>query len=307
PPPSPPPSCIVCAYVTLQPSAAVTFPYQIPSEQCQAYADIIVSNVTSTSASVGAVLLQVSPVTCGDDFIKVCFVFSSGADASKLQPYMEVLVPSWILGGSGGAACPPYLNGYTVTAAVAGNGHPASPPSSGCLDYITAAACAAPPSPVPARVCNTTQRLTPFAATPFLETYPGRKTTTLYCFNISLVTPVDPDSFCGSTTTLRSVEIWADVDQRARIKGFGLQTAGSTGFTFVPQIWGPVDEATNIIAVKTSAFYWALSDANGGKVCLELDGPATPQTICKFNGGACWIALFDESKDCCPIYQAALP
>ncbi|GIL92060.1 hypothetical protein Vretifemale_19550 [Volvox reticuliferus] len=180
-------------------------------------------------------------------------------------------------------------------------GSPRPPTLRRCLCLLYTYVCICDPR------CNTTQRLTPFAATPFLETYPGRKTTTLYCFNISLVTPVDPDSFCGSTTTLRSVEIWADVDQRARIKGFGLQTAGSTGFTFVPQIWGPVDEATNIIAVKTSAFYWALSDANGGKVCLELDGPATPQTICKFNGGACWIALFDESKDCCPIYQAALP
>ncbi|EFJ44688.1 hypothetical protein VOLCADRAFT_106282 [Volvox carteri f. nagariensis] len=284
--------------------ANVLYPIAIPEGECNALAEVAVESISNVTAAMGVRFLGAPRITCAPSYISICATFFSDEDGAKLQPYIADLVNPWLGAVTGGGpACRAFLNGYTIAITVGPEGDPFNVRTDGCLFYTTSLACAAQKVDYPKCKCVTRQRATPFAAIPIIMTYPGRKNyTVLQCFKIFAVAPYSPNSDCGRTTTLRSVEFWANDDQRGRVKAIGLRAAGATEMTFVSELWGPVGDDT----LKTPAFNWNMTQANGGEICLELEYITDLSRFCVYGDETCWLALFDESKDCCPLYSASV-
>ncbi|EFJ49282.1 extracellular matrix glycoprotein pherophorin-V15 [Volvox carteri f. nagariensis] len=315
PPPLPPPAtptpCTVCAYLTLTPSSPI-YPISITTEQCDNFAEIITADVSSQAEMVAAPLLDMPYTTsCSETQIKVCGTFKSAVETASLQTWVTSRVAHWLSlatgdssSGSGGS-CPAFLYGYRVTVTVGGDGQWPTIPAS-CLSASVSTVCEAQPVPYPKCACNSRPRATPFAAIPLIFKAPGRtSSTTLYCFTTDVISPYSSTGSCGSSTTLLKAEIWANEAKRRKVVAIAVQPANSTDLTFHAPTWGAVGEQT----LKATPLMWDLTQANGGKICLELDKATDLGSFCNNVPGSpptCWITFFSPDKKCCPLFAASL-
>ncbi|GLI70353.1 hypothetical protein VaNZ11_015115, partial [Volvox africanus] len=174
-----------------------------------------------------------------------------------------------------------------------------------CFDVEVSRTCRPPALPPPPCKCNQTIGIMPYYTLPTVRTESGRKNgATLYCFSIAKVQPFDPRaSSCGSSDLLDKIEIYANDTLRRKINGIRLTPNNNNGngtSRWIYPNWGAV--GTNWL--KITPLRWDSSQATGGQFCLELTIPL--DTFCA-RDGTCSVSLFNEDRDCCPVYPAALP
>ncbi|PNW73149.1 hypothetical protein CHLRE_14g620702v5 [Chlamydomonas reinhardtii] len=303
PPPSPPPPCTACVYLSILETGNVVFPYEFSQQDCDDYAAMIGDELQTEAENLG-VAINFAPAVCSGDVIKLCATFFSSEQGAELQPFIDERLPFWLQLITGVQGCPAFLTGYSAYAAVGGIGGSAQAPDASCLSGFQSQACAPEPVDFPKCACVTTPGATPFAFTPVISTMAGRtKDTTSYCFSITLVTPNSATSPCGRSTSLLKAEFYADDKKRRAITGVYVQPKTGTG-KWLSATWGAVDEQT----VKATPLNWSKDQANGGTICLELKNDTPLSDFClPAPGGSCYGNLFDDSKNCCPLYQASLP
>ncbi|KAG2447494.1 hypothetical protein HYH02_007420 [Chlamydomonas schloesseri] len=305
PPPSPPPPCQVCVYIDLLVSDAsrIVFPYAFSGAQCASYIATIQDDIATQAEDLG-VTVAPGMTSCSGNKVVVCGTFFSSQEGAKLQSFVDTQISFWLDMVTGG--CTPALAGYTVTVKVGGMGDSTSSaglPES-CLKGATSASCRLETPDFPKCACVTTPKATPFALAPTMSTMDGRtKDTTCYCFETTLVTPNSLTSPCGRSSGLLKAEFYADDKKRRAITGIYVQPKGASG-KWLSATWGAVGEDT----VKATPLNWSKGQANGGKICLELKKDTPLDMFCKpANDGVCWGNLFDDSKDCCPLYAVGQP
>ncbi|KAG2447492.1 hypothetical protein HYH02_007418 [Chlamydomonas schloesseri] len=303
PPPSPPPPCEACVYLSIAETGTVVFPYELSPTDCDDYAAMIGDEIQTEAENLG-VAVNFSPAVCASDVIKLCATFFSSEEGAKLQPFINERLPFWLQLITGPQGCPAYLTGYSAYAVVGGSGGTATAPSASCLSGFETTACAPENVDFPKCACNTKPGATPFAFKPVMYTMAGRtKDTTAYCFNITTVTPNSPTSPCGSSSGLLKAEFYADDTKRRKITGMYVRPNGGPS-KWLAATWGAVGEQT----VKATPLNWSKGQANGGVICMELTNDISIQDFClPSTSGTCWGNLFDDTKNCCPLYQADLP
>ncbi|EFJ49283.1 hypothetical protein VOLCADRAFT_104383 [Volvox carteri f. nagariensis] len=264
PPPSPPPPCRTCIYISVKAVSPSAGRFTFSQNDCSAYGSDIGADLNDGANSLGIALI--SPFEL----------------AECAATYFKVC--GTFFSEAEGASLQPYIDDTLAF----------------FLTYVVGEG----PS-CPAGLCNTRQGATPFAAKYLLTKARGRSSSTvLYCFNTTVVAPLNPDSACGSTTTLLKAEFWADDAQRRAVAGIGIQPAGGR-MRYLSPTWGAVGEQT----LKATPLMWDLNQANGGKICLELDKATDLGSFCNNVPGSpptCWVNFFDESKNCCPLFKSAL-
>ncbi|KAG2449882.1 hypothetical protein HYH02_005404 [Chlamydomonas schloesseri] len=300
----PPPRCRVCAYIELLDSGSVPFPFRgFTSDECAQAADVIVNDITTEAQAVGATIVSdFRLVSCKAKQIKVCGEFFSAQEGALLQSFVTDQASVWrdlVTDGQ----CPAYLAGYTVVAAVGGDGATVNNLPVSCLSAAASTACAVETVDFPKCDCVTQAFSTPFAAKPTLTTMDGPiKGTTAYCFTITLVTPTNPGSKCGKSSSLLKAEFYADDTKRRKVTHVGIKPAGGAMKWQAPT-WGAVGEYT----LKATPLNWSKAQAEGGQLCLSLNNDTTLDEFCMgTTTDTCWVNLFDDSKDCCPVYTSSL-
>nr|ABA41400.1 pherophorin-C2 protein precursor [Chlamydomonas reinhardtii] len=303
PPPSPPPPCQVCVYISLTVSDAsrVLFPYSISNDECQGYIATIQDDVATQASDLGVTVTPGS-TSCAGNLVMVCATFFSNEEGAKLQSFVDTQINFWLDMVTQG--CRPALAGYTVVVSVGGMGDAVAGLPQSCINAQASAACALQTPDFPKCQCVTTPGATPFAIAPAMSSMAGRtKDTTAYCFSITLVTPNSATSPCGRSTSLLKAEFYADDKKRRAITGVYVQPKTGTG-KWLSATWGAVDEQT----VKATPLNWSKDQANGGKICLELKNDTPLSDFClPANDGVCWGNVFDDTKNCCPLFAAAQP
>ncbi|GIL87937.1 hypothetical protein Vretimale_6316 [Volvox reticuliferus] len=143
--------------------------------------------------------------------------------------------------------------------------------------------------------CAKAPGTTPLLPSPYFIAEPGRSPKTqLYCFDIRPKS-VLKQSRCSSEYLLK-VEIWADDSKRYFVKGTRLTKNRGTPVWGQPS-WGSIGDNT----LKVTPLKWTMSEAMGSRICIEVSKAITDLSeICL--GGACYVSLFNEDKDCCPVY-----
>ncbi|KAG2425758.1 hypothetical protein HXX76_013384, partial [Chlamydomonas incerta] len=294
----------VCAYISIFTSDAtrVLFPYSISKDECDAYIATI-SDDMANQASVLGVDITPGSSSCSDLEVMVCATFFSSEEGAKLQSFVDTQVDFWLEMVIQG--CKPALAGYTTIVAVGGmtNGDVQAGLPVSCINAVATKACAIETPDFPKCACVTTPGATPFAIKPAMSSMAGRtKDTTCYCFETTLVTPNSATSPCGRSSNLLKAEFYADDNKRRSITGVYLQPTGGSGKWLSPT-WGAVGEQT----VKATPMNWSKGQAQGGKVCLELKNDTPIDDFCLGTDGTCWGNLFDDSKNCCPLFPAQQP
>ncbi|PNH12957.1 Perphorin-1 [Tetrabaena socialis] len=162
--------------------------------------------------------------------------------------------------------------------------------------------------------CQCQKAQSAYSLAPTVSALGGSK----FCFKLNVKAPAGAtgycatkadlkkiESDCGLTTSALKMEFYADDAQRRRITGVALMPAGSSTFKFLSPTWGAVGEDT----VKATPLKWSKEQAAGGKVCLELDDGTTLGSFCKGatdSDSTCWANIFDDTKNCCPLFASAL-
>ncbi|PNH04571.1 Perphorin-1 [Tetrabaena socialis] len=270
------------------------FAFRFDAAMCDEISSAVASTTNDEIDARGIkVLSPFAKVSCTPTQIKVCGSFFSSEEGAKLQDWVDqALINLLAMVTNGG--CPSFLNGYTLVSSVAG---PAM--EKVCLEGVKQTACALQTPDFPKCQCVTKPFATPFAVMPNIESAPGRtKDTTLYCFSTKVVTPYAPTSACGKTSNLLKAEFYASDSSRRKISGVALMPAGATTFKFISATWGAVGEDT----VKATPINWGKAQADGGKICLELSVPLADFCL----GGSCWVNVFDDAKNCCPLFASSL-
>ncbi|GIL50670.1 hypothetical protein Vafri_6794 [Volvox africanus] len=312
-----PPPRLTCFYLHPRPTPAASTPFIFNSRECKRATDDIRYTIDNQIAAVGAELDdRVTPFhNCSESVASVCWAFSSPAEGAKLQEWAKDLVVRWQLDAIGFLTefkCYPWLIGHQIEMVFAGYGTYPNLPRG---DINANATQDAPPEQAniictpdlskmtyPKCTCNTTTFATQFGVQKWMYTYPGRKpTTTLFCFTVLVLNASDPTSPCGRTDKLFKAEIWGDDKQRQKLKGIAVQPAGAKNLTYRSPSWGAPGDQT----IKVSQLNWTPQQADGGRICLELESNTDLDSFCLFKlGKTCWINFFDESLACCPLYPS---
>ncbi|KXZ51120.1 hypothetical protein GPECTOR_14phG2a [Gonium pectorale] len=289
------------------PNPTVVFPYAFDAATCAKVSKAIIDGITAQAAAVGATILSgPAQVACTGSLVKVTVTFFSPEHGALLQPSIDLAAEKWLEVVTG-KDCPSYLYGYTtkVTVGADAASSVAAAGKETCLHAEASKSCKPVEVDFPKCQCNTKPASTPFAATTKLSTLPGRNGTTLYCFTLAVITPSNPDSPCGRTTNLLKAEIYADDLRRGLVKGVAVQPKLPNGqldsIKFMSTTWGARGEDT----LKATPLNWSKAQSNGAKVCIELAAGASLSSVCKGSPDTCWINLFDDAKDCCPLYSAS--
>ncbi|EFJ49621.1 hypothetical protein VOLCADRAFT_89527 [Volvox carteri f. nagariensis] len=221
---------------------------------------------------------QVVPqITCTADFIKVCLNLDLYANATELHPVVGENAGRW-LNYTLASTCAASRSKFNLTITVGGDGDwKNGNVSFRCFNASYANKCQGLDPPMNCN-CNMTRNITPFAALPTMSgPFTGRKNTKLYCFNITLVKPIEPNSTCGKSNVLDKVIIWAnDTTYRSSIKSIALYAAGDTSAKYVPPSWNKFGSQE----VKATGIGWTKDKANGGAICLELDQNVNLSDFC---------------------------
>ncbi|GIL79864.1 hypothetical protein Vretifemale_9033 [Volvox reticuliferus] len=296
PAPEPCPVCVTLNRIEYFP----LYPISFTAQQCQAWADMVVSNITAFAGLVDATLLNLPPaVKCEDDMLQACVKFASAEEGYKLEEYMEPLVQLWY--SSFVNPCKAYWRGWYGASVTVNDGVDGS----GCLQHYTSLVCDPAPIDFPKCKCDTGM-VTPFFAAPILEKRPfegSRTNDTLYCFTVFVSTPFDPDSPCGRTTNLLKAEIYADDAQRRKVKNILVRPNGANSSRLMSTSWASPGEQT----LKVTPLNWNREQAHGASICLVVDNAADIGSFCNAPGSdTCTIIFFDDTKDCCPKFDASV-
>ncbi|EFJ38953.1 hypothetical protein VOLCADRAFT_101495, partial [Volvox carteri f. nagariensis] len=135
----------------------------------------------------------VPQITCTSDFIKVCLNLDLYANATKLHPVVGENAGRW-LNYALTSTCAASRSKFNLTIAVGGDGDwKNGNVSFRCFNASDVLPCQGSDQNVTCN-CNMTRNITPFAALPTMSgPFTGRKNTKLYCFNITLVKPIEPN------------------------------------------------------------------------------------------------------------------
>ncbi|EFJ49179.1 extracellular matrix glycoprotein pherophorin I [Volvox carteri f. nagariensis] len=316
PPPPPPPEpvavpitppCKTCVYATITALPPLLFPFQLTPSICQSVADKIAGDLEMivTSYSIG---YSGATITCSGNVIKVCASFSlpPGAPYTGLQADISNALTFWLSLLAPSTGCPAYFANHQVTVTVGGDGDPNSVT---CLEGTATTTCKPGNPDFPKCECETKPAATRFAALPTLTQEPGRPSnrtnSTLYCFTLQVVAPLNPNGLCGNTTTLLKAELWGNdiPTQRRKILALAFKAAGaSSPLRYLSPSWGSAGEQT----LKVSGLNWDASQADGAKICMELSNDTNLKTFCNTGQDTCWINLFSPDKQCCPLFAASL-
>ncbi|GLC33316.1 hypothetical protein PLESTM_000048000 [Pleodorina starrii] len=306
PPPSPAPPCAVCTYFVLTLPGTSLYPVPLTVTECAGFASKIVSNITAMANRLGARLLQQEPrIECSDTQFKVCLSFRSVEDGEKLSPYIEIVASLWLMDQVQTGVCPAYREGGVYQVLVGGDGSDPWASGSSCLNAQAAVPCEKVEIDFPKCSCVTKRGSTSFAALPVITQAPGRKaSTTLHCFNLTTITPSNPNGPCGRSQVLLKMEMWADEALRRSVQGIGVRPADVEDMAFLSPVWGPVGSQT----LKATPLRWSKAQAEGGQVCIELDNNTSLGSFCMSENqeDTCWLNLFDETQNCCPVFAASV-
>ncbi|EFJ49422.1 extracellular matrix glycoprotein pherophorin-V36 [Volvox carteri f. nagariensis] len=299
PPPSLPPAvavsdpCRTCVSLDLVDYGRSVFPGTFPPGLCQQLLDLVSSEVVAADIPLAGLQLT----SCTDKLIQACGQFPSDEVGASYQDVLELLMHFWY--GTLINTCKAYYrNDYSVTMRIDDG-----LPYSGCVTGFAFAACDPVSLNWPKCSCNTDRGSTPFYVSPFLNTMPGRtENTTLYCFQLAVREPAYPQGKCGKTTSVLKAEILADDARRRKIRAIGLLPADAVSMRWISTSWATSGEDT----LKVTPLNWSKDQADGAKICLELSSDYDIGSFCKTpSNGSCNIILFDDSKDCCPMFEAS--
>lgn len=92
--------------------------------------------------------------------------------------------------------------------------------------------------------------------------------------------------FCGITDTLLKAEVWGNdiLIQRRKILGIFVTPGNSNVTRLISPSWGSAGEQT----LKISPLNWTPEQANGGRICLELNDPSSLPGFCNGGVNTCW-------------------
>ncbi|GLI65197.1 hypothetical protein VaNZ11_008660 [Volvox africanus] len=254
---------------------------------------------------------------CKNDAIMFCARFASRADALVMQDAIREGVRQVM--NNYFCAVVPGAYGFTALSSdeytdESGNCFPLNisvvcqqlpfkpPPASKLTTHRTAAPRDYPGPPPFGEIfpskCAKAPGTTPLHPTPYFIAEPGRSSKTqLYCIDIKPKSMLKP-SRCSSEYLLK-VEIWADDSKRSFIKGTRVTKNRGTPI-WGQHSWGPTGD--NIL--KVTPLKWTMSEAMGSKICIEVSKEiADLSEICL--GDSCYISLYNEIRDCCPVYRVA--
>ncbi|GIL76540.1 hypothetical protein Vretifemale_6203, partial [Volvox reticuliferus] len=292
-PPPPPPPCHGCVSAKLQPPVNDVRPYTYDFNECFRIQQDIAYNLNVAIYRDGVRMtsfFSLDPSRCGDLEVSVCGTFFSAADAQGFQTSAEQLMPILLASAAGGSVCRPELEGYTVTVTTEVDS---------CLPLSGSVSCNLPITPFPGSTCNTTQGILPFIVDTRFK--PGAKTaaTTEYCFTIKTTSEdkIVPSS-CAGANVLSKVAWYANQNRSSVIKAINLYPSSGTASTLSPS-WG----AAGTGSLQTGPLNWSLAQANGGRVCIELNNPATMYDICLGFPAQCFVRVLSGGADCCPTYR----
>ncbi|GLC40544.1 hypothetical protein PLESTB_000046700 [Pleodorina starrii] len=291
--------CTTCATLNLeQVMPGAFYNRSFTPAECKKWSEMVVADLTAEAAAVGATLLDEPPsITCTDNKLQVCNRFATAEEGAKMENSIHDLLRYWY--GTMADPCKAYNRGAYKISGQVSNGVD----DTGCLNSMVAVSCDPPLADFPKCKCDTIAGATPFYALPYLEQAPGRtNSTTLYCFQLIVREPWDPESACGKTTTLLKAEVYADDTRRRRIRGLAIKSAKAAVPRFVSPSWSSSGENT----LKFSSLNWSLEEAHGAKLCMEIDNAFGVGPFC-FGGSTetCKIIFFDTSRDCCPMFDAS--
>ncbi|GIL52708.1 hypothetical protein Vafri_8516 [Volvox africanus] len=295
-----PEPCTTCATLTRIDPPFVSFPLSFTAEQCRAWSSMVSTNFSHFAGQVGAVLLDLPPVVkCEDKMLQVCVKFASDVEGQKMQGIIDDLVQYWYYMAVD--PCKAYWRGPYFGYVTVDNGE-----GGGCLQGQVAVSCDPLPVDFPKCKCDTAVGATPFFAGPILEKLPlpgSRINDTLYCFQLYVTTPSDPESVCGRTTNLLKAEIYADDAQRRKVKNIMVRHNGANSSRMLATSWAPPGEQT----LKVTPLNWNLEQAHGASICLVMEGSADIGQFCNTAGSeTCKIIFFDDAKNCCPMFDASV-
>ncbi|KAG2493757.1 hypothetical protein HYH03_007979 [Edaphochlamys debaryana] len=307
---SPPPPtdgpCDLCIHFQITPPAPDPFPYRFDDLACTDLPQIVSDDISAAAAGVVPPVEITTPFElseCSDTLIKVCGTFASGAAAEALQPFIDQQLAVWGEALGGQNQCPAYLSGYLVTVTAAGQ--ELEDPS--CLEGQSQNQCSdEEPTNFPTSdTCESTKFASPFAASPFLEAVPGGSgATALYCFALRVLEPVDDQGPCANSSSLASVEVWANDSLRDSLAALGVLPAGSSAIRQVAPVWGSPGQNT----LRVFPISWTRQQADGARICLELEAGTALSDFCMGDAvDTCWLSLYDDSRSCCPTYAATVP
>ncbi|GLI68024.1 hypothetical protein VaNZ11_012342 [Volvox africanus] len=309
PPPPPPPAspavlpapepCTTCVTLTRYEYFYVTLPLNFTSDECQAWSSMVTKDLSDVAGQLSAILLDLPPVVkCEDKMLQVCVKFASAAEGQKLEDVIYEMLQYWYF--TAADPCKAYWRGGYSGVVTVDNGEG---DGGGCLQTHVAMSCDPERIDFPKCKCDTRAGATPFFASPIMEKLPlagSRTKDMLYCFQLYVRTPVYPESACGRTTNLLKAEIYANDAQRRKIKNILVMPNGANSSRVLATSWASPGEQT----LKVTPLNWNLEQANGASICLVMDGSADILQFC--NIGTCKIIFFDDTKNCCPLFEASV-
>ncbi|EFJ45616.1 extracellular matrix glycoprotein pherophorin-V8, partial [Volvox carteri f. nagariensis] len=296
PPPDPPVFCTsqVCYIAELEPPTPDVRPYRFDDATCTSLkvqlgkASQAINVGSDTLASYLDLVLRV----CEGTRVVMCsnFTESNVTDAAWKTAFAgaNTELVTFFLSLISGPTCLPELDGYTIRTRAN---------SEKCVLFDEERSIPCVPPPGVNCSCDVKQGVLPFVVgaryAPAASLPPSKVPTTDYCFTISTTTNIAPSN-CTSISTIGKVELIADPSLRAFVRGFTLYLNNGTS-TKISPTWGSNTlRATNLL--------WSVAEADGARVCVTLRNPVTMIDICQ--GTRCTVSVFNEDKDCCPLFYS---
>ncbi|GIM01516.1 hypothetical protein Vretimale_6278 [Volvox reticuliferus] len=165
--------------------------------------------------------------------------------------------------------------------------------------------------------CSTSSNPTPFIvkALFYRLTTSRNPNTDLYCFDILTVKSGGGPCFSSpAAQVLSQISFYAKEAMRGKLVSIGVLPPGVavSKMAYYTPSWD-AGQGT----VKVMNLNWTTIQANGARVCLELDKTINPYNFCEYEDGPssyCWVALHDKNNCprippasgqicCCPRFQ----
>ncbi|KAG2449941.1 hypothetical protein HYH02_000045 [Chlamydomonas schloesseri] len=277
--------------------------YYFNQGRCLDGLGLISGDMNDAASQMGIKLAQpfsYTPANCGSSKWTTCGIFSTDADAKKMQDWATQQANNVWMESITGPACSSYWKGwqFSITST---NGQ--------CFSMSASSrACAVDEVPFPTHTkCKKDQFSTPFALVPYvLEAGKGRTNgTDLYCFQTYTVSGsqlVDPQNKCAKSTMLNKIEFYADETFRRAISGVRVTPKGGKS-NWLSTSWGAVGMST----FKVTPLDWTIAQASQGEICFELKNGVSIDDFCLGEQpDTCHGSIFDNSLDCCPTYPSTL-
>ncbi|GIM13848.1 hypothetical protein Vretimale_16932 [Volvox reticuliferus] len=277
PPPPPPPTPMgdldLCVFARLQPPSNDVRPYQYSMVDClniqQAFQDALWAvDLDGAVKSYGSI----DSSRCRDREVSICGEAYNADGAGFFRDYVIMAaMPALVEAADAGeTVCKPELQGYTVTVTAVGKS----------WQHSSSADCNSPFVPFPGSTCNAMQGILPFIVDTRFTAGTVTADTTEYCFTVHVL-PEDKlePSTCGAANdNLAKIEWEAKQDANPSVvRGFNLYPAVGASSKLSPS-WAAAG-GSNILTA--GPLNWTLAQANGGRVCIEVENTVTLFDICQ--------------------------